>query len=159
LFKKDRDLLLTLPWALPVLAQVFRIPQEIVLWQYQAEKAIPAELTFLGGNFDVHIGATALFIGVALYSDFKYARPIAIGWNILGIFVSALTIGNGIAYAMQAVPPYPQGNVLAFFPLIWLPAFLWPVALWFHFISLFQLVSPKPQPVAKPKLNLTKRNK
>ncbi len=134
-----RKAVMALPLTVPILCHIYRLIQEIVLWQFAESKQIPVELTFRGGNFDVHIGATALFVAVALYSDFKYARGLAIGWNIFGLLIAAITILNGLTYATQGAPPYPAGNVLAFFPMVWLPAFMWPMAVGLHLLSLLQL--------------------
>lgn len=135
-----RKQLMTIPLTVPIMAQLFRIAQEVPLWQFASASKIPKELSFLGANFDVHVGATSLFVGVAVYAGFKQARYLAIGWNLFGLFVCLATLVNGMGYASVGQPPYPSGNVMAFFPLVWLPALLWPLAAGLHVLSLVRLV-------------------
>lgn len=130
---------LMLPISAPILVHMLRVLQEISLWQYAAAKEIPAEITLMGANLDVHIGATALFVSVAIYSGAKFGRTAAIVWNLLGITILAATVANGFSYASQA----GGSNVFAAFPLVWLPGFLWPFWLLTHLVSLWQLLAPQ----------------
>lgn len=132
--------LLFVPLAAPVLVNALRILQEVALWQYAESGHVPAELTLMGANLDVHLGATALFVAVALYSGAKFGRMAAYVWNILGISITLATIGNGWVYASQA----GAENVLAAFPMVWLPSFLWPFWLMTHIVSLW-LLKYKPE--------------
>jgi len=160
---KVRIAILTVPVAAPILVHLLRVLQEVSLWQFAVAKDIPAEITLLGANLDVHIGATAMFVSVALYSGSKFGRPAAIVWNILGLTILAATVSNGLSYANQA----GATNVLAAFPTVWLPAFMWPFWLFTHLVSLWQLLAPanlkatadalKPKPVKLSKPSTAKR--
>lgn len=121
--------------------QSFRIVVEILLWMLFIDNLLPVQMTFEGRNPDVLSGLTAPIVGL-LIARKKIARPALIAWHVVCL---ALLV-NIVAIAILSMPtPFrqfmnePTNTVVATFPVVWLPAFLVPLAYGLHFLSLRQL--------------------
>lgn len=120
--------------------QVFRIFVEILLWMLFIENLLPVQMSFEGRNFDVIAGLTA---PLAAYFFGKNRKAMII-WNFGGlalllniVIVAVLSLPSPFRYFMNE----PANTIVAYFPIVLLPAFLVPLAYTLHFFSLRQLLS------------------
>lgn len=121
-----------------ILIHVFRILVEISLWQLAANGIIHHRLTFEGRNFDILIGITAIVVARYAFQN-KLSKGVLIGWNIFGL----LMLANIVIMAILSAPvPFrvfmdePANTVIAYFPYVWLPGFLVPLAYSMHLFSI-----------------------
>jgi hypothetical protein len=116
--------------------QAFRIAVEIFLdWGHRVD-LVPVQMTFEGRNWDVVSGVSAA--GIAWLAKKKRApRWLILLWNCVGL---ALLL-NIVVIAILSMPTplrrfhnEPANSFIAYFPYIWLPAFLVQVALFGHLL-------------------------
>jgi len=138
--KEIREILRHTPAETIIWLQSFRIIVEVLLWRLFVDNLAPIQMTFEGRNFDILSGLTALVVGF-LVSRKKISRPLVIAWNFacLGLLL------NIVAVALLSMPTplrvfmnAPSNTIVSRFPIIWLPAFLVPLAYGLHFLSLRQ---------------------
>ena len=120
--------------------QFFRAFVEILLWMLFIENLLPVQMTFEGRNFDIIAGLTAPVIAYL----FNGNKNVMIVWNIIGLGL----LLNIVTIAILSLPtPFrifmnePANTIVAYFPIVFLPAFLVPLAYTLHFFSLRQLLS------------------
>ena len=120
--------------------QTFRFVLEIALWMLYKDHLMPREMTFEGMNFDIITGITAPFIALQMLQ--RNSKALAIAWNIMGLIL----VMNITVVALSATPVLhllitdPPNTLPAFFPWVWLPAFLVPMAYLGHLLSLRKLM-------------------
>jgi hypothetical protein len=135
-----RALFAATPRHLVLGVQVFRVPVELVLYGLFAAGRAPVQITFEGRNFDILVGLTAPLAAWLARSGRGSPRLLA-GWNLLGLGVLANTI-----FTVVTSTPGPQHlawpgepfTAIAAWPMVWLPAFLAPLAIALHVVSLQQ---------------------
>jgi hypothetical protein len=122
--------------------QSFRILMEIILWLLFLDKIVPIQMTFEGRNFDILVGITAPIFAYLCFGK-KVNFKLAILWNIGGL----LLLGNIVGIAIFSAPtPFrvfmnePANTFIASMPYTLLPAFVVPVALYVHALSIKQLL-------------------
>ena len=122
-----------------VYIQSFRIFMELILWTLFLEGVIGKQMTFEGRNFDVLVGITALPVGYLISSGKLKSRSGIIAWNIFGLIMLA----NIVAVAILSTPipirvftEGPANTMIAYFPFVWLPGFVVPVAFAMHLFSI-----------------------
>ncbi len=127
--------------------QSFRIFVELLLHATFLKAIVPIEATYLGHNFDVVIGITAIFIGFLILRTGKTYINLLKAWNVLGIImilIVAATIASSIYnpsfWGYESVPVDPSFLRL---PLVLIPSFLAPSAIFMHVVSLIQLGNKK----------------
>lgn len=123
--------------------QTFRVVMEIVLWLLLSAGIIPVQMSFEGRNFDILVGLTAPAVSYFCFRKRVWKPLVAIVWNI----VSLGLLLNIVVIAVQSTPTFlrtfmnePANTVIAYFPFIWLPAFVVPMAFAGHIFSLRQLL-------------------
>jgi hypothetical protein len=123
-----------------------RIPVELVLYWLFLNKQVPQLMTFEGRNFDIIAGITAPVIGYLCFTKQKMNIRIALIWNL----VSTGLLLNIVINALLSVPSpfqkfaFDQPNIgLAYFPFIWLPAFIVPAVLFSHIVCIIKLRNEK----------------
>lgn len=100
----------------------------------------PIQITFEGRNFDVLVGLSAPLVAW-LVARRRIGPKGAIAWNAVGLSVLANTVGT---VATSTPGPlhlnWPGAPLTAItsWPIIWLPAFLMPLAVFLHVVSLRQ---------------------
>ena len=121
--------------------QVFRVFVEILLWALFAQGLLPEQMTFEGRNFDILAGISGPIIALLIYHK-KVSRGLVIAWNIVCLGL----LFNIVATAVLSMPtPFrvfmnePANTIVTVFPIIWLPAFLVPLAYTLHLCSLKQI--------------------
>ena len=128
------------------LLHLVRIPVEIVLLWLFLYKTAPQIMTFEGRNFDILSGISAPFIYY-----FGFVRKIVNkNWVIAWNFLCLALLVNIVATAILSAPfpfqqlAFDQPNVAIFyFPFVWLPAFIVPIVLLSHLVSIRQLLKAK----------------
>lgn len=132
-----------IPQSWLVYIQSFRILVEAALWLLFIRNIIPVQMTFEGLNYDVLIGLSALLIGYYSLSAKKWPRIAAVLWNIAGL----LMVTNIFIIALLSTPGplrqffnEPANTIVAYFPFVWLPAFIVPYAYLMHIISIKQIL-------------------
>lgn len=122
--------------------QAFRIAVEIVLWLLYRDNTIPIQMSFEGSNFDILAGITAPFIAYFCFKKKSLPLIIAQIWN----YVCLALLCNIIVVALVSTPTIfrlymnePANTLVATFPYIWIPAFVAPMAMVGHILSLRQL--------------------
>jgi hypothetical protein len=121
--------------------QVFRVFVEILLWRLFVENLLPIQMTFEGRNFDILAG----LLGPLVAFLFRNNKKVMIAYNILGLCL----LLNIVTIAILSIPgtPFryfmnePANTIVTYFPIVFLPAFLVPLAYTLHFFSLRQLLS------------------
>lgn len=133
-------LLLKTPRHWPVALQSFRILVELAFYALFTAGLAPVQVTFEGRNFDIFVGLTAPLVAIAI-ARLNLSRRAVIAWNILGLLVLLNTIGT----VLTSVPGplhqnWPGQPFTAFttWPVIWIPAFLAPLAIFLHINSIRQ---------------------
>ncbi len=100
---------------------------------------VAKHITFHGTNFDVWIGLSTPIVALLYWRWKRISKIILVGWNVLGIFVLLSVIVQAILSA-----PFPlqqlsfeQPTVAPlYFPFIWLPTIVAPLAIFAHVISI-----------------------
>ncbi|HEX4849485.1 MAG TPA: hypothetical protein VFV08_01700, partial [Puia sp.] len=123
-----------------------RIPVELLLYWLFLSKQVPQLMTFEGRNFDIIAGITAPFIGYLCFTKEKMNKKIALIWNLVSIGL----LLNIVINALLSIPSpfqkfaFDQPNIgLAYFPFIWLPAFIVPAVLFSHIVCIIKLRKEK----------------
>lgn len=122
--------------------QIIRIPIELFLYAWYLNKTVPISMTFEGLNFDILMGISALFLTIYLLITKKTPKKLLLGWNVIGL----LFIINIVTIAILSAPTpfqqfaFNQPNIaILSFPNTILPAFLVPVAVLVHVLSIKKL--------------------
>ncbi|HEX7151997.1 MAG TPA: hypothetical protein VF618_10955 [Thermoanaerobaculia bacterium] len=127
-----------LPVSWLIAPQAFRIVVEAVLYVLWQARLLPELMTLHGRNWDLLTGVLA--IPVALVA--ARHRRIGIAFNVLGLALLLNVVLHGL---FSAPTPFryfmtePPNTFIAYFPYVWLPGFLIPLALTLHILSLRQL--------------------
>lgn len=126
-----------------VYIQSFRILMELLLWMLFAKNIIPVQMTFEGLNYDVLTGLSAPLIGYYCLTLNKWPRIAAVLWNIAGL----LLVTNIFIISVLSTPTpmrqflnEPANTMIAYFPNVWIAAFIVPFAYFIHILSLKQLI-------------------
>ena len=134
-----RPLLERMPLPALLLAQTFRVPVEIVLaWLVDAGK-LPPLVSYHGTNFDILTGLTA---PLAAWAARRGAYRAVLVWNLLGL---ALVLNVAITAILASPEPLrvinvePSSIFMMSFPMVWLPAFLVPVAILLHGLAIVRV--------------------
>jgi hypothetical protein len=136
-----RALVAATPRSWPVAVQAFRVGVELLLFWLFASGRAPIQITFEGRNLDILVGLTAAPMAWWIR---RGAGPAAlVGWNLLGLGILAntvFTVVTSIPGPLHRPWPGEPLTVLATWPWVWLPAFLAPLAVAGHLVSLVQTV-------------------
>ncbi len=132
--------LMVTPIWLPVLVQTMRIVVEFSLWQMHREGSVPGQFTIEGQNFDLFIGLSAPVVAIGIRRKWIGSKTLVV-WNLVGLallanaILTAATSSPGPQYLNWPGEPF---TAIATWPLIWLPTFLAPTAIFLHVVSLRQ---------------------
>jgi hypothetical protein len=140
--KKFRGLATIIPQHWLVYFQSFRIVVELLLWQAFLQDLLPVQMTFEGRNLDIIAGLLALPAGYALMRRVSWSRKVAFLYNIIGLglllnilIISLLSMPTPFRYFTEG----RSIEVVAGFPMAYLPTVLVVLAYSFHILSLRQL--------------------
>jgi len=121
--------------------QSFRIIVETIFVHSLAEGILHKNVTIEGYNMDMIFGFTALIIGYLAFN--KVTKSAVIIWNYLGIAVlaSVIFVFMSSIYFPEiydsSTPLIPMKSVM--YPYILVAAFLMPLAVFIHVLSIVQL--------------------
>lgn len=119
-----------------------RVGVELVLLGLFMHKTIPQVMTFEGRNADILVGITAPLVAWFGYHRKSISPRMVLAWNMVALCI----LLNVVIHGVLSVPtPFQQISfeqplvALLYFPFNWLPAFIVPVALLTHLVSIRQL--------------------
>lgn len=118
--------------------QSFRVVVEVLMWMLFLNEQLPVHMTFEGRNYDILAGLTAPVVALTLSKN----KIVMIFWNLFSL---ALLLNIFITGILSAPTPFqqffaePGTAILMKFPFVLLPAFLVPMALLLHLLSLRKL--------------------
>ena len=121
---------------------VVRIFVEIILFWLLIYKYVPKLMTFEGRNFDILAGLSAPVIAYYGFTKNTLSKKFMLVWNIVCLLLLLNIVINAVLSA-----PFPfqqfafdQPNIgVLYFPFVWLPAFIVPVVLFSHLVSIRRL--------------------
>lgn len=122
---------------------IVRIPVELVLFWLFLYKKVPELMTFEGINYDILSGITAPLIVWIGFSKSNPKKWLLLAWN----FICLLLLINIVVHAVLSAPlpfqqfAFDQPNIaVMYFPYVWLPAFVVPVVLLSHLVTIRSLL-------------------
>lgn len=118
--------------------QSFRVVVEVLLWMLFLNEKLPVHMTFEGKNYDILAGLTAPVVALTLSKN----KIVMILWNLFSMALLLNIFITGILSAPTPIQQFfaePGSALLMKFPFILLPAFLVPMALLVHLLSLRKL--------------------
>lgn len=121
-----------------VLPQANRIVIEWVLAGLAMAQIIPTRMSYHGSNFDVLSGIAGLVLGLIML-----VKPLPVRYTILYNYAGLLLLLNIVVTAILSAPlpiqvftEPPVNSMVAFMPMILLPAVLVPFAATLHLLGL-----------------------
>ncbi len=136
----------SLPVAMLVGFQAFRLPLELILHRLAYEGVLPVQMTYDGMNFDIVTGVSAVVVALWAATG-SMPRAVLWLWNLVGLAL-LLTI---VTIAILSTPmPFrlflndPANTIIATFPYVWLPAVLVQAAWIGHLLVFRRLLSREP---------------
>ena len=123
---------------------IVRVPVEIVLYWLFIYKMVPQLMTFEGRNFDILAGLTAPFIVYFGYIKKSIGKKTLLAWNFICLALLINIVVNAILSAPFATQQFAfdQPNIaVLYWPFVWLPAFVVPVVLFAHLVSIRKLLT------------------
>lgn len=106
---------------------------------------LPAEFAIPAGVGDVLVGVTAPLVAYAYATGKKYAKPMAVAWNILGIADLALAMTLGFLTSpgpLQLLAHEAPNTLVSAYPLVMVPAFAVPLSILLHIFALRRILKP-----------------
>lgn len=135
---------------LPILnltyVHVVRIPVEIILYLLFIYGAVPELMTFEGRNFDVLAGISSPLVAYFGIGKGKMARGSLLAWNVICLLLLINIVVNALLSAPSPLQKFgfDQPNIgVLYFPFSLLPAFIVPIVLFSHLVSIRQLLINK----------------
>lgn len=136
-------LLTVIPSCWLVYIQSFRVLMEVFLWLMFLNGIIPEQMTFEGINYDVLTGLSAPLVAYFALRENKWPRVVAVLWNFAGLLLVAnITIISILSLPgpMRQFFNEPANTMVAYFPFVWVPAFIVPFAFLMHILSIKQII-------------------
>jgi hypothetical protein len=131
-----------LPASVFIGLESFRIVVELFLHQLWLDGLVPKMMTFEGANFDIVIGASAPIVAWLLATR-RIAHRVALVWSVIGI----LMLLNVIVRSVLTTPGPTHlitsdlaNRAITLFPYTFIPAFLAPLAMLLHVLSIRSLL-------------------
>jgi hypothetical protein len=129
------------PSAIPWL-QTLRIGGGLTLFAAWASGLAPWGWVVRAGAGDVAVGLGAAGVAALLGTGLAWSRSAAMLWNVFGLVDMAHTLVRGLLSApgpQQRIFETPPNLVPMVFPFVYLPAFIVPLTILLHILSLQQL--------------------
>lgn len=144
--KSGRMFIDSLNVRLLTLIHMLRVPVELILLVLYIHKFVPQEMTFEGRNFDVICGLTAPLIYYFGFIRKSISWKMLLIWNIVCLILLINIVSTAILSAPSPFQRFgiQQPNIaVLYFPFVWLPAFIVPVVLFSHLVSIRKLIRHK----------------
>jgi len=136
-------LLKVIPISWFINVQSFRVLMEIFLWLMYINGAVPKQMTLEGRNFDIITGISAPIVAYFCFTKKSWPKMAALLWNAAGF----LLVTNVFIIGILSIPgplrkffEEPANTMVAYFPYVWIPAFIVPFAYLMHILSIKQLL-------------------
>ena len=129
------------PSAIPWL-QTMRVGGGLTLFAAWASGVAPWGWVATAGTGDILVGLGAVGVALLLGTGLSWSRTAAQVWNVFGLVDIAHTMVRGLLCApgpQQRIFETPPNLVPMVFPFIYLPAFIVPLTILLHILSLQQL--------------------
>jgi hypothetical protein len=129
------------PSAIPWL-QTMRVGGGLTLFAAWASGLAPWSWVATAGTGDILVGLGAVGVALLLSTGLSWSRTAAQVWNVFGLVDIAHTMVRGLLCApgpQQRIFETPPNLVPMVFPFIYLPAFIVPLTILLHILSLQQL--------------------
>jgi len=123
-----------------------RVPVEITLYLLFIYGAVPELMTFEGRNFDILAGISSPLVAYFGITKGKMAKGSLLAWNVVCFFLLINIVVNALFSAPSPFQKFgfDQPNIgVLYFPFSLLPAFIVPVVLFSHLVSIRQLLINK----------------
>lgn len=146
--KKGKRFIDSLPLQTLTWLNTIRVPVEIGLYFLCIHKTIPQLMTFEGRNFDIISGITAPLMAWFGFVKRKIPRNVILIWNILCLIlvINIVTLGILSAPTRFQQFAFEQPNIaVLYFPFNWIPAFIVPIVIFTHLVSIRQLTARHPR--------------
>lgn len=134
-----RELVAAIPTPWLVGLQVYRLGGVIFLVLLAAGQ-VPAWWGWITGIADLLVGSTALPLAWGLAHNANWARPAAIGWNLLGLADFAHAIGFVFLVFFGVIAADPAPALIGLHPLALIALFQVPLAIIIHGVVIRRLV-------------------
>jgi hypothetical protein len=136
----------SLPPALIVGYQGFRVAVEIMLHRAYQEGVIGVQMTWSGLNFDVVSGLTGLALGLWLWrrgEERPAPRALLWAWNLLGLGLLITIVSIAIMSFPGPLARFdgPPNTWITTVPFVWLPTIMVTAALFGHLLLTRRLLS------------------
>ncbi len=144
--RSGRNFIDALPLKTITWVNIVRIPVEIILYWLSLYKAVPELMTFAGRNLDILAGITAPIVAYIGFSSKKINNKMILLWNFIALGLLINIVVNAVLSAPFSIQQFAflQPNIaVLYFPFVLLPAFIVPVVLFGHLVSIRQLVRTK----------------
>ncbi|NRF40414.1 hypothetical protein [Pedobacter foliorum] len=146
LTKSGRNFIDELPILNLTYVHMVRIPVEITLYLLFMYGAVPELMTFEGRNFDILAGISSPLVAYFGITKGKMAKGSLLAWNVICLFLLLNIVVNALLSAPSPLQKFgfDQPNIgVLYFPFSLLPAFIVPVVLFSHLVSIRQLLINK----------------
>ncbi|MEE9430956.1 MAG: hypothetical protein V3V16_07955 [Melioribacteraceae bacterium] len=141
--RKNSKLFEYIPNSWAIYYQSFRIIMEVIILMTFQSELIPIQATFQGYNFEILFALTAPIIGYFTFVKPIFSKRIAIIWNIIGILFLFVVVGIMVSSYFLPEMWGSENELIDIrftqFPLILLPAFMVPSAIFVHIFSIMQI--------------------
>ncbi|MBL6449387.1 hypothetical protein JMN32_23955 [Fulvivirga sp. 29W222] len=136
-----KEAMARVPVTFVVYIQTFRILVEGLIYGAFLNGVFPKSVTFEGTNFDILVGVSALLVGFLGQRNILGRKGLLI-WNILSVCILILTGYSFIStYYFSDLADTFQALQFVQVPYLLLPGVLLPVAIFYHTVSIRQLMS------------------
>jgi hypothetical protein len=135
-------LLQVMPPQWPIYAQTFRIGVELVILAAVLNRMMPIQLSFEGRNFDIVTGLLAIPVGYYVFAARRWPNWVAVVYHLMGmgLLVNVLAVSFlSMPTPMRVFFNEPANTLITYFPFIFLPGMLVPLAFSLHILSLRQM--------------------
>lgn len=123
---------------------VVRVPVELVLYWLCLQQLVPQLITFEGRNPDILSGLTAPLVAIFGYMRHRLPKSVLLAWN----FICLALLLNIVIHAILSAPtPFQQlafdqpNRGVLYFPFVWLPGCIVPLALFSHLAVIRRLLA------------------
>lgn len=135
-----KEIMAKLPVTFAVYIQSFRILVELLIYGAFVKGIFPQAVTFEGTNFDILVGLSALVVGFLVQRHLIDKKGLLV-WNIVSLCILTLTGYSFISsYYFYDMVNLEQALRFVRFPYLLLPSVLLPFAMFYHTLSIRQLM-------------------
>lgn len=125
------------------LFQSFRIAVELLLWFSFAEGMLHKNVTIEGYNYDMIFGLSAILVFTFVYLLKVGGQKLLLVWNYAGILVllSVIFVFTTTLYTPEiyGFDQSPMTSTFLEYPFVLVPAFMMPLAIFFHCLSIVHI--------------------